>query len=154
MTVQTVALQQWLYRLYAEDGTLLYVGVTQCGQERFAEHRKSKPWWPQVASHTIQVYESRTDVLLAERHAIYREKPLHNVVHASTGRRLFGPDPIPSSEPLTWEAQQRRARERIRAALNGPPPRAACPVFSLADARARQAQRLASSPQPPTGGTR
>lgn len=104
---------QWLYRLFNAAGDLLYVGVTQCGEERFTEHRKDKPWWPEVATHTIQIYDSRDAVLLAERLAIYREKPRYNVIHNATGRRLYGVEPIPASVPLTREAMERAARGRL-----------------------------------------
>jgi predicted GIY-YIG superfamily endonuclease len=129
--------EQWLYRLYAADGALLYIGVTQCGEERFADHRKSKSWWPEVASTTRQVYATREEVLVAERHAIYREKPRYNIVHASTGRRLYGAEPFPASEPLTAEAARRRTAERVRRALHGdqPPRAAASNVVYLSDFR-------------------
>ena len=48
-----------LYRLYAEDGTLLYVGITNSLKARFTEHRKGKPWWPLVARKTVMWHEIR-----------------------------------------------------------------------------------------------
>jgi predicted GIY-YIG superfamily endonuclease len=128
--------EQWLYRFYDVDGSLLYIGVTQRGEERFADHRKRKAWWPEVAATTRQVYGTRADVLTAERHAIYREKPKYNIVHAGTGRRLYGEEPIPASEPLTAEAAARRSRQRILVALYGPLPDN---VVRLSDRRRRPA---------------
>ncbi len=130
---------QWLYRLFAHDGTLLYVGITRCVEERFAEHRKKRPWWPEVARHTVQTYASREDVELAERHAIYREKPLYNVVHNATGRRLYGPEPIPASEPLTPGAAKARTKARLREAFNGPARPTDPTVVRMADWRAKRA---------------
>lgn len=142
------SVEQWLYRFYAEDGALLYIGVTQCGDERFAAHRRTKAWWPEVSATTRQVYATRDEVLVAERHAIYREKPRHNIVHASTGRRLYGDEPIPASEPLTAEGAARRTRQRILDALNGPRPDN---VVYLATWRARH--KRSSSPHPRERGS-
>ncbi len=125
---------QWLYRLYDAAGALLYVGVTQCGEERFAEHRAAKSWWPDVDRTTVQTYATRAEVLLAERQAIYREKPLHNIVHARTGRRLYGDEPIPLSEPLTQGAAHAAALDRLSAVWYGPKG----DLVSLSDYRERR----------------
>lgn len=112
--------QQWLYRLYDADGALLYIGITERGYDRFAAHRTKQAWWSEVAQHTIQAYATRADVEIAERHAIYREKPRYNIAHNSTGRRLYGTEPIPASEPLTREAYTAEALGRLLNAWDEP----------------------------------
>lgn len=110
---QPTAVPQWLYRCYDADGVLLYIGITQRGYDRFDNHRRSTAWWPEVASHTIQTYENRDEAQLAERHAIYREKPRYNVLHRRAGNLLCGTDPVPLSQPLMREAMEEAAIARI-----------------------------------------
>lgn len=120
---QRTAVQHWLYRCYGADGALLYIGITCRGYDRFDNHRRGTTWWPEVASHTIQTYENRADAQLAERQAIYREKPRYNVIHRRAGYLLCGPDPVPSSQPLTREAMEEAAIARIQQAWNDHQPR-------------------------------
>lgn len=70
-----------VYRLYATDGTLLYVGVTGNLGSRFATHAKNASWWPQVARRTAVSYDTRTEALGAEAIAIRDEFPVHNRVN-------------------------------------------------------------------------
>lgn len=76
-----------LYRLYDADGQLLYVGIAVDTERRFAEHAKTKPWWPQVARTDLDHHRYRTDAQDAERAAIRTECPLHNI--AETAGRGF-----------------------------------------------------------------
>lgn len=68
-----------LYRFFAEDGDLLYVGVTNNAGNRFDQHRISKPWWDQVATITVTHYEDRETALYWERSAIRHEMPAYNI---------------------------------------------------------------------------
>ena len=77
---------QWLYRLYDGAGRLLYVGITNSPRHRFGQHAATKVWWGQVAVRELAYYPNRAAVEEAERYAIRRERPLHNVVH--NGRRV------------------------------------------------------------------
>lgn len=72
-----------LYRLYADDGTLLYVGITRNIGMRFLHHRGNKPWWPEVARWTMAWYPSRREASAAELAAIASERPVHNVLGAT-----------------------------------------------------------------------
>jgi predicted GIY-YIG superfamily endonuclease len=74
-----------LYRFYADDGALLYVGITLDPGARWRAHRDDKPWWHEVASVTVESHSSRETVLAAERTAIMSEKPRYNVVHNRGG---------------------------------------------------------------------
>ncbi|MGA5497767.1 hypothetical protein ACPCSP_25725 [Streptomyces cinereoruber] len=67
-----------VYRLYAEDGTLLYIGSAYEPNVRCKGHQ-SKSWWPLVASRAEEWHASREDAYKAERAAIRREHPAHNV---------------------------------------------------------------------------
>lgn len=70
-----------LYRFWDGDGVLLYVGITDVPGARFKQHAKSKDWWWRVAQVTVEHFESRAELELAEVAAIQSEKPLHNITH-------------------------------------------------------------------------
>lgn len=70
-----------LYRFYADDGTLLYVGITLDPGARWRAHRDDKPWWQQIVNITVETYTDRCSVLDAERAAIIAEQPRYNIVH-------------------------------------------------------------------------
>jgi hypothetical protein len=72
-----------LYRFFAEDGALLYVGITNNPARRFAQHGAARDWWLEVATIRLEMYPSREAVLAAERAAIVAERPRYNVVHAN-----------------------------------------------------------------------
>lgn len=76
-----------LYRFYDADDVLLYVGITMNPSQRWATHREEKAWWFDVATVRTQIFDTREDVLEAERNAIQVERPLHNVVHNKRSQR-------------------------------------------------------------------
>lgn len=67
-----------LYRLFDQEGRLLYVGVAFDPQKRWKDHVVFKSWWPDVARKDIEWYETRTAALAVETQAIHSEKPLYN----------------------------------------------------------------------------
>lgn len=69
-----------LYRLFDAEGALLYVGITVNVEQRWTEHERAKPWWPQVAEKRVEWFENRPLALTAELQAIKTERPIHNVV--------------------------------------------------------------------------
>ncbi len=71
-----------LYRMRDSGGRLLYVGISKRLPERLTEHRKSKPWWSQVARIDIEHFADVSDAIAAEAKAIRSERPLWNVHHA------------------------------------------------------------------------
>lgn len=93
-----------LYRFFAEDGELLYVGITSNPARRFAQHGSDKEWWEEVAEIRMERLPSREAVLAAERAAIIAERPRYNVVHANGAS---APDSLaetvkaPAGYPLT-----------------------------------------------------
>ena len=70
-----------LYRLRDHIGDLLYVGITDNLERRWKDHAKDKPWWPQVATHSIEWLPSRNRALAAEANVIRIERPRYNIQH-------------------------------------------------------------------------
>ncbi|MEU0200890.1 MULTISPECIES: GIY-YIG nuclease family protein [unclassified Streptomyces] len=70
-----------LYRLHDQRGALLYVGIAENPDRRRKEHAGSKPWWPEVAAHSVTWYSTRDLALAAEADAIRTERPRYNVQH-------------------------------------------------------------------------
>lgn len=79
--MSTTALERrhYLYRVFDADGSLLYVGISADPDARIESHRRSKPWWPEVASATLEEYPSGDAVAAAEALAIATEQPRYNV---------------------------------------------------------------------------
>jgi predicted GIY-YIG superfamily endonuclease len=72
-----------VYRCYADDGQLLYVGETGELGTRFASHAQ-KLWFTQVRGITLEWYADELDALNAERRAIHIEHPKYNIAHRNT----------------------------------------------------------------------
>jgi predicted GIY-YIG superfamily endonuclease len=70
-----------LYRMYAADDDLLYVGLTKDPASRFKQHSDSKDWFPTVAKITVQHFATREELVVAEVEAIRKEGPRYNIVH-------------------------------------------------------------------------
>jgi len=92
-----------LYRLYDKAGSLLYVGISYSAIRRQADHKRSKQWFHEVAEITIEKHPTREAAQLAERIAIYDERPQHNVAHNI--RR--GPWAAPrATTPAAWDGRK------------------------------------------------
>lgn len=70
-----------LYRHYAKDGRLLYVGISLNAMARLSEHSIESEWFPLIATVTLDHYLSVADAREAERLAIKHEMPMHNIRH-------------------------------------------------------------------------
>ncbi|MFJ1695689.1 GIY-YIG nuclease family protein [Streptomyces sp. NPDC088252] len=68
-----------VYRLYDEDGELLYIGSSYDPARRCKDHHE-KPWWPQVAQRTVVWHKTRAAAYKKEAKAIKAERPRHNQV--------------------------------------------------------------------------
>lgn len=70
-----------VYRLFREDGRLLYVGMGS-PRDRLLMHARKKEWWPDVdpTRTTITWYDNRAAARAAESRAIRAEDPIHNVL--------------------------------------------------------------------------
>jgi hypothetical protein len=67
-----------LYRLYDQDGQLLYLGIAHNLATRWRQHSKTQPWWPAVIRKDITWYDNRVTAELREQWAIAAEGPLFN----------------------------------------------------------------------------
>ncbi|MFJ8852310.1 GIY-YIG nuclease family protein [Streptomyces sp. NPDC102437] len=67
-----------VYRFYAEDREALYIGVT-CGTAlRWADHRRSSPWWSEARYVAVSFYGTYEQAMVAEAAAIKAERPCFN----------------------------------------------------------------------------
>lgn len=113
-----------LYRLYDVDSRLLYVGIADTPDVRWAQHAKDKHWWGDVAERFVHWMPNREAALEAERRAIQREAPLHNVVHATQLRshtwavasNEIDHDPVVDRTPKTMSVT-RQIIELLRAEI-------------------------------------
>lgn len=67
-----------LYRLFDASDRLLYIGISNSALARWEAHRKSKPWWPEVANVSVEHFDSRQAAFAAEALAIKEEGPPYN----------------------------------------------------------------------------
>ena len=73
-----MSINNTLYRFYAADGRLLYVGQTADPGKRFAKHSVTHAWWRAVDKITLEHYTTPALVKEAERQAIERDRPYYN----------------------------------------------------------------------------
>jgi len=76
-----------LYRFYATDDTLLYVGQSRNPFQRLSGHFCDKDM-PQVRHIELEWFDCPADALRAEAWAIRREKPLWNVMSPEKPRKV------------------------------------------------------------------
>ena len=67
-----------LYRHFAADGTLLYVGIAVDEKARWRLHRRESPWACFVARVEREVMPTRDAAEAAEREAVRAERPIYN----------------------------------------------------------------------------
>ena len=68
-----------LYRLFDADDRLLYIGITLDPAQRFREHRRTQPWWPDVARRVVEwLPVAGREAEYCERAAIAAEGPMRN----------------------------------------------------------------------------
>lgn len=72
-----------VYELYAEDGTLMYVGLTNRPNKRFKEHQSDKAWWnhTDMSKTIITWYPNRKEASYAEATQIKALRPIYNQLH-------------------------------------------------------------------------
>ena len=148
--------QTAVYRLYAADDSLLYIGVAKTFGTRWHQHAKAQPWWPQVHHQTIWWYETRTDAEDAELAAIKTEHPKYNKLGAVRVTVVPGsPEEVAVHETAelvrTAMAEHDEARaEHIAAVLaalrGGRPPMKVAELSPFTDTHLRQLAREAGIP--------
>lgn len=67
-----------LYRHFAADGTLLYVGIAINCFNRNSDHEKNAPWFKDVVRIELEWFPTRLAAMKAESIAINTESPRHN----------------------------------------------------------------------------
>ncbi|MEU6595071.1 hypothetical protein ABZ923_38740 [Streptomyces sp. NPDC046881] len=92
-----------VYRPWAADGTLLYVGSSYNPDARYQIHR-SKEWGQEIARRAMEWLGTRAGAYRAELEAIGTESPKHNVY--GTGR---------DSEALRRLSAANRSRGQVQA---------------------------------------
>lgn len=109
-----------LYRFYAKNGDLLYVGIAKNPILRMQQHRKDKPWWTEIASSTYQHFGSRGAAAQAETAAIKYELPRCNIAGISQPRGMVGLHTVTVEDP-DWirlerlDSRLRGLREAVQA---------------------------------------
>lgn len=86
-----------LYRHFAADGTLLYVGISLSAVQRLSGHKGAAGWVHMIHHMTVQNFASRKDAARAEIAAIKAERPLFNKAHRLGSRRA-----TPQQGPIAW----------------------------------------------------
>jgi predicted GIY-YIG superfamily endonuclease len=104
-----------LYRLFAGDGRLLYVGIADDPLARFKQHRRDKFWWPRVTATSMQQFDTRVEAEAAEARAIFTENPVHNMAGADPER----PDRTLADHPLLVDGIPWRCFHCNRSAFPG-----------------------------------
>lgn len=87
---RTTPIPTSLYRIYADDGELLYIGISANIVRRFANHRQWRDWWWQASRIDLEHFNTAAAAEDAERRAILTERPTHNVQHNSDYARAKG----------------------------------------------------------------
>ncbi len=72
-----------LYRMFDANGELLYVGISCHAQTRFRQHFDKQPWGKDVRDIKVEFFPNRESLSLAEKIAIKKERPKHNVAHTT-----------------------------------------------------------------------
>lgn len=97
-----------LYRFFDEAGALLYVGITNDTETRWAVHAREKAWWADVHRTAVEWKTTRAEAETAEAEAIGREAPRWNVIRPdATGRMLQGRN---GGRPATGKTVVRKFR--------------------------------------------
>lgn len=72
-----------LYRWYNTNDELLYVGITKNAYNRHKQHIREKEWcvFEELKETKYEYFDSRENLIEAEKNAIILEKPKYNVTH-------------------------------------------------------------------------
>lgn len=68
-----------LYRHFDEQGELLYIGISLSAMARLGQHKRTSEWVDQISTMTIEKYNSREELKVAEKLAVAHEKPKYNI---------------------------------------------------------------------------
>lgn len=127
-----------LYRFYAEDGSLLYIGITLNVASRFRDHAHGKPWWTSVHRIELEHYDDRDSVLVAETAAIRAEHPRYNVIHNTRAPRFVAPAKprtVEEMTPVQFAHYMLERHPRVHGPWPAPEPRACWVCHQAIDGR-------------------
>ena len=75
---------EYLYRAFDCNNQLLYVGISNDWTRRLHEHEKQSLWFDKTQHVTIEKFETRAEVEVAEKAAIEQEKPVFNKQYSTS----------------------------------------------------------------------
>lgn len=84
-----------LYRMFNAEGDLLYIGCSYALPARLEQHRCRRNWWGEVATVTVEHFETHAEGWAAECDAIIAEVPRYNS--------------LPSAAQLRWRERALRS---------------------------------------------
>lgn len=108
----------YVYRLYAADGTLLYVGQSQYPETRRKKHA-TKAWGALIDRMELDPYPTREETRAVERRQIIDLAPKHNRQHVGYTQHT-----TPANYCKCQKCRQRKTESvlrRRRAKLGTPP---------------------------------
>jgi hypothetical protein len=113
-TLPLYARRTAVYRLFADDDTLLYVGCSCDPDTRIACHL-FKSWGSDIANADLAWHDNRFAALRREAQAIVEESPLHNI-------RRTPPERIskPKCVPVRAQADSGLSLEQVASDVNIP----------------------------------
>lgn len=76
-----------VYKLIDARSRFLYIGITDRGPVRLAEHYRHKPWFGEVMKVEFERFATRKESEAREKFLIKRHAPLHNIQH-NEGRQV------------------------------------------------------------------
>ena len=68
----------WHVYQLRSDTELLYVGYTRWLKRRFGEHRRGKPWWPEVTRTHAEPFATEDEARQREKELWAAERPKYN----------------------------------------------------------------------------
>ena len=94
-----------LYRHFASDDTLLYVGISLNHLHRLGQHKNNAHWYDRIVRVTIERFPTRKEAKAAEDTAIANENPECNIVR-------------PARRPVRISQKARKSGRRYAATLD------------------------------------
>jgi predicted GIY-YIG superfamily endonuclease len=106
--------QTALYRLFNQNHELIYVGISYDPEIRWYQHGRDKPWWPKVASKTVEWHANRDLALREELQVISSDAPRYNTEQ---------PRPRKARRPVPADGKNRGGRPKVGTLTNTAYPR-------------------------------
>lgn len=103
-----------VYQLHGAPG-LLYVGHTRYLKIRLGQHKRQKPWWPEVTGIQSEEFSSEDDARCREKEIWAIERPKYNRNNPFCTAEEIAAGDRRRPRPQSAEAiARRRARDRAR----------------------------------------